>query len=226
MNIEGLSATTLEKFIGHGWIRTFADLYDLEKHREDIVNTPGFGEKSFERLQASIEKSRHCTLAQFIAGLGIPMVGRHAGRTIDEYFSGDWDAFEQAIKDGFDFTGLTDFGEIMHNNIYKWYADADEALLWRPLLEKIEFVKERNTMNTNNNTPFFGKTIVATGKLMNYTRSEIQDKILSLGAKPGSSVTKNTDYLIVGEKAGSKLAKAQQLGVMTLTEDEFEAMLA
>lgn len=226
MNIEGLSATTLEKFIGHGWIRTFADLYDLEKHREDIVTTPGFGEKSFERLQASIEKSRHCTLAQFIAGLGIPMVGRHAGRTIDEYFSGDWDAFEQAIKDGFDFTGLTDFGEIMHNNIYKWYADADEALLWRPLLEKIEFVKERNTMNTNNNTPFFGKTIVATGKLMNYTRSEIQDKILSLGAKPGSSVTKNTDYLIVGEKAGSKLAKAQQLGVKTLTEDEFEAMLA
>lgn len=77
MDIEGLSATTLEKFIGHGWIRNFGDLYDLEQHREEIVSTEGFGEKSFERLQASIEKSRNCTLAKFIAGLGIPMVGRH-----------------------------------------------------------------------------------------------------------------------------------------------------
>lgn len=81
-------------------------------------------------------------------------------------------------------------------------------------------------MSINKNNPFFGKTIVATGKLENYTRDGIQTKILELGAKPGSSVSKNTDYLIVGEKAGSKLAKAQQLGVKTLTENEFEEMLA
>lgn len=81
-------------------------------------------------------------------------------------------------------------------------------------------------MSINKNNPFFGKTIVATGKLENYTRDGIQTKILELGAKPGSSVSKNTDYLIVGEKAGSKLAKAQQLGVKTLTEKEFEEMLA
>ena len=117
MNIEGLSATTLEKFIGHGWIRNFGDLYDLEKHREDIITAEGFGVKSYERLQASIEKSRHCTLAQFIAGLGIPMVGRHAGRDLDRYFHGSWESFEQAIQDGFDFTKLPDFGETMHNNI-------------------------------------------------------------------------------------------------------------
>lgn len=78
MNIEGLSETTLEKLIGHGWIHTFADLYDLEQHRDAIIQTDGFGEKSFERLQAAIEKSRSCTLAKFIAGLGIPTVGRHA----------------------------------------------------------------------------------------------------------------------------------------------------
>lgn len=81
-------------------------------------------------------------------------------------------------------------------------------------------------MSINKNNPFFGKIIVATGKLENYTRDGIQTKILELGAKPGSSVSKNTDYLIVGEKAGSKLAKAQQLGVKTLTEKEFEEMLA
>lgn len=226
MDIEGLSATTLEKFIGHGWIRNFGDLYDLEQHREEIVSTEGFGKKSFERLQASIEKSRNCTLAKFIAGLGIPMVGRHAGRDLDAYFHGSWDAFENAIISGFDFTQLPDFGETMHKNIYQWYQDAEEAKLWRPLLSKINFIKESSTMNTNYNTPFYGKTVVATGKLENYTRDGIQAKLLELGAKPSSSVTKKTDYLIVGEKAGSKLAKAQQLGIRTLTEEQFEDMLA
>jgi hypothetical protein len=226
MNIEGLSQTTLSKFLGHGWIRNFGDLYELEKYRDEFLQTPGFGEKSFERLLASIEKSRHCTLARFIAGLGIPMVGRHAGRDLDRYFGGSWEAFEQAIQDGFDFTQLHDFGETMNNNIYIWYADAEEANLWRPLLNHIEFVKETSTMTTYTTNPFAGKTVVATGKLMNYTRDGIQNKLLSLGANPASSVTKKTDYLIVGEKAGSKLAKAQQLGIETLTEEEFEQMLA
>ena len=225
MNIEGLSEVTLEKFIGHGWIRNFGDLYELEKHRDEIIQTDGFGVKSFERLQASIEKSRHCTLAKFIAGLGIPMVGRHAGRDLDRWFGGSWDAFDQAIQDGFDFTQLPDFGQTMHSNIYTWYADAEEAKLWRPLLHHIDFVKENTTMTANTTNPFAGKTVVATGKLQNYTRDGIQMKLLSLGANPASSVTKKTDYLIVGEKAGSKLTKAQQLGIRTLTEEEFEAML-
>lgn len=226
MGIEGLSEKTLEQFLSRGWVHTFADLYDLEQHRDAIVQTEGFGEKSFERLQASIEKSRHCTLAKFIAGLGIPMVGRHAGRDLDRFFHGSWEAFEQAIRDGFDFTQLPDFGETMHKNIYQWYASENEAKLWRPLLEKIEFTKENVTMNDAMKTPFLGKTVVATGKLEHYTRDGIQNKLLELGAKPASSVTKKTDYLIVGEKAGSKLTKAQQLGIRTLTEQEFEEMLA
>lgn len=227
MNIEGLSATTLEKLIGHGWVHNFGDLYELERHREEIIKTEGFGEKSFERLQAAIEKSRCCTLAKFIAGLGIPMVGRHAGRDLDCYFHGSWAEFEAAILNGFDFTQLPDFGETMHNNIYTWYADAQEAKLWRPLLRKIQFeTKENLTMETTMNNPFAGKTVVATGKLEHYTRDGIQEKLLSLGAHPSSAVSKKTDYLIVGEKAGSKLTKAQQLGVKTLTEQEFEDMLA
>lgn len=225
MDIEGLSATTLEKFIGHGWIRNFGDLYTLERHREEIINTEGFGVKSFERLQASIDKSRKCTLAKFIAGLGIPMVGRHAGRIIDKACGGSWELFEKGLQDGFDLTILPDFGTTMHENIYNWYADPEEAKLWRPLLKHITFIKESHDM-TNASNPFAGKTVVATGKLMNYTRDGIQTKLLELGAKPGSSVSKNTDYLIVGEKAGSKLAKAQQLGIPMLTEAEFEVMLA
>lgn len=227
MNIEGLSATTLEKLIGHGWVRNFGDLYELEQHREDIVRTEDFGERSFDRLQAAIEKSRRCTLAKFISGLGIPMVGRHAGRDLDRYFHGSWAEFEAAILNGFDFTQLPDFGETMHNNIYTWYADAQEAKLWRPLLRKIQFeTKENLTMETTMNNPFAGKTVVATGKLEHYTRDGIQEKLISLGAHPSGAVSKKTDYLIVGEKAGSKLTKAQQLGVKTLTEQEFEDMLA
>lgn len=225
MNIEGLSERTLELLLSHGWLHNFSDLYKLEQHREEIIQTENFGVKSFERLQASIEKSRHCTLAQFIAGLGIPMVGRHAGRDLDRYFHGSWEEFEQAIQNNFDFTRLPDFGEVMHNNIYTWYADAEERKLWHPLLDHIEFKKENETMETIKNNPFEGKTVVATGKLENYTRDGIQAMLLSLGARPSSSVTKKTDYLIAGAKAGSKLNKAQELGIRILNEDEFEAMI-
>lgn len=226
MGIEGLSETTLEKFIQRGWVKNFGDLFQLEQHKEEIVSTPGFGEKSFARIQAAVDKRRTCTLNQFIAGLGIPQVGRHAGRDLNKYFKGSWDDFEQAIRDGFDFTQLPDFGQIMHDNIYSWYADTEAEKLWRPALKHITFEKETETMNEHMNNPFAGKTVVATGKLENYSRDGIQMKLLSLGAKPASSVSKNTDYLIVGEKAGSKLTKAQSLGVKTLTEQEFLNMLA
>ena len=110
--------------------------------------------------------------------------------------------------------------------IYNWYNDAGESRLWRPVLKHITFLKEENTMPDMQNNPFAGKTVVATGKLENYTRDGIQMKLLSLGARPASSVSKKTDYLIVGESAGSKLTKAQTLGIKTLTEQEFLQMLA
>ena len=226
MDIEGLSTVTLEKFIGHGWIRNFGDLYKLERYREEIIHTEGFGVKSYERLHAAIEKSRDCTLAKFIAGLGIPLVGRHAGRDLDRVFHGSWAEFEAAILNHFDFTVLPGFGQSMHDNIYTWYADAKEEKLWRPLLEKVRFVKEETNMDAIKKTPLWGKIVVATGKLERYTRGGIQDKLLEMGARPASAVTRKTDYLIVGEKAGSKLTKAQQLGIRTLTEKEFEDMLS
>ena len=225
MNIEGLSEKTLTKFIGKGWIHNFADLYQLERYKNEIISTEGFGEKSFARLQASIEKSRNCNLAKFIAAMGIPLVGRTAGRTISRYFHGDWIAFENALQSHFDFTNLEDFGAAMNESLYKWYSDKENKRLWYPLLEILTFKKEEVTMSAKGNI-FTGKTVVATGKLANYTRNEINDKILSLGAKAGSSVSKNTDYLIVGEKAGSKLQKAQAYGVTILTEQEFEKMIA
>ena len=227
MEIEGLAEQTLETFVQRGWVKNFGDLYELERHKADIIACPGFGEKSFARLQAAIDKRRTCTLNQFIAAVGIPEVGRHAGRILNRHFGGDWNAFEQAIQEGYNFTQLQDFGKVMHDNIYAWYNNAEEAKLWRPVLNHITFLKEDTTMSENlNNNPFAGKTVVATGKLENYTRDSIQMKLLELGAKPASSVSKKTDYLIVGEKAGSKLDKAKSLGVKILTEEEFEYMLA
>lgn len=227
MNIEGLSETRIQALIDAGLLKNLGDLYNLRPRFVTMADIPRFGPTLVERLLNSIEKSRTCSLNRFIAGLGIPMVGRTAGRVLSEHFDGDWDAFEQAIKDGYDFTQLNDFGQTMHDNIYAWYADEAEALFWRPLLQYITFNKEEKIiMNTNQNNPFAGKTVVATGKLENYTRDGIDMELLSLGAKPAHSVSKKTDYVIVGEGAGSKLTKARDLGITTLTETEFEAMKA
>ena len=225
MEIKGLDEQTLMTFVQHGWVKDYGDLYELEQHREEIIETPGFGEKSFLRLQKAVDERRSCTLNQFIAALGIPEVGRHAGRILNQKFGGSWESFEQAILEHFDFTQLEDFGQVMNDNIYNWYNDAEEAKLWRPALSHITFMKEENVMHEVQDNPFAGKTVVATGKLENYTRDGIQMKLLSLGARPASSVSKKTDYLIVGENAGSKLTKAQTLGVKTLTEQEFLQML-
>ena len=227
MNLEGFSEKTLYRLLEAGLVKNLGDLYELRPHAVKIARLPGFGPKLVQRLLDAVDASRQRTLAQFIAGLGIPMVGRSAGRILNAHCGGDWDAFEQAIHTGFDFTQLQDFGQTMNDNIYAWYADTEEAEFWRPLLKHITFIKtkkENESMTTNN--PFYGKTVVATGKLENYTRDGIQTKLLMLGAKPGNAVSKNTDYLIVGENAGSKLDKAHQFGVPTLTEAQFETMLA
>jgi len=224
MDITGLSQKILERLVANGWIKDFGDLYRLDRYRTEFINSPGFGEKLFDRLQASIEESRHCALNQFISGLGIPMVGRSAARTLNTHFQGDWNQFEKAIQEQYDFTQLPDFGQIMHDNIYAWYADDAAAKLWRPVLDQITFQEMVSEIKTIDN-PFVDKIIVASGKLENYSRDGIQEKLIELGAKPTNAVSKKTDYLIVGEGAGSKLSKAQELGIPTLSETQFEDML-
>ena len=127
-----------------------------------------------------------------------------------------------------------ELGDTMSSNLHEWFRNSDHLLLWGSLQKELHFEngldaeasREENNMNKTTNNTFAGCTIVATGKLENFTRDGINAKIISLGATPGSSVTKKTDYLICGEKAGSKLAKAEQLGVKILTEQEFLDMLS
>ena len=225
MNIEGLSEATLEKFIGRGWIHTYMDIYHLNEHAKEIVQVEGFGEKSWQRLWAAIEQSRNTTFERYLIAMDIPMIGNTASRVLCRQFHGSLEEFEDAVNHQYDFTQLPDFGETYHNNIHQWFCEEENRYIWEELQRMMNIEKTvTKAENTNQDNPFSGLTIVVTGKVEPYTRSGINEMIESLGARAGSSVSSRTDYLICGEKAGSKLSKARELGVKVLTPDEFFRM--
>jgi DNA ligase (NAD+) len=222
MNIEGLSDATLEKFIERGWLNKFTDIYRLDEHAQEIQQLDGFGEKSWRRLWDAIQSSRITTFERFVVAMDIPMIGRTASRELSRYFNGDLKALETAIASGFDFTQLNDFGEVLHRNIHTWFKSENNLQLWKELQAMITINK--NTITSAAANPFIGRTIVVTGTLEHFSRNTINAKIESLGAKAGSAVSKATDFLICGDKAGSKLDKALTLGVTVLSEQEFLQM--
>lgn len=228
MNIKGISEATLARLIELGYLKNFHDLYHLDRYREEIIALEGFGVKSYEKMQTAINESRNTTFARYLVAMNIPMIGRTASRELDRHFNGSLRKFELAAMEHFDFTCLQDFGETMRDNIHGWFHDSDHILLWRTLQKEFHFEerKEETIMTEKQNNPFAGSTIVATGKLENFTRDGINSKIISLGATTGNSVTKKTDYLICGEKAGSKLKKAQELGITILSEQQFIGMIS
>jgi len=152
--------------------------------------------------------------------MDIPMIGRTASRELCRYFNGDLNAFKAAAVNEFNFTQLNDFGEVLHRNIHEWFSKKENLHLWKEL-QNMTKINNTSTIAATTNNPFSGRTIVVTGTLVHFTRNSINAKIEELGAKAGSTVSKNTDYLIAGEKAGSKLDKARSLGVPILTEPEF-----
>ena len=234
MNIKGLSEATPDQLIRLGALKNYQDLYHLDRYRKEIIALEGFGEKSYENLIASINESRNTTFVRFLVAMDIPLIGRTASSILDRHFHGSLRELKLAALDRFDFTCLEGIGDIMSSNLHKWFRNPNNLLLWGSLQNELHFENgldaqtsgDENNMNETTNNTFAGCTIVATGKLENFTRDGINAKIISLGATPGSSVTKKTDYLICGEKAGSKLAKAEQLGVKILTEQEFLEMLS
>ncbi|MCC8026693.1 MAG: NAD-dependent DNA ligase LigA [Clostridium sp.] len=224
MDIEGLSEATLEKFIGRGWLHSFMDIYRLDEHREEIIRMDGFGEKSWQRLWDAIQASRNTTFERYLIAMDIPMIGNTASRELCRVFDGSLARFEAAVDGGYDFTQLADFGDTLHQNIHNWFRDEENRYLWEELQMMMNIEKKDMMTAIAQDSPFAGKTIVVTGKVEPYTRDGINAKIASLGAHPGSSVSKNTDYLICGEKAGSKLQKAQALGVTVLSPAQFFQM--
>lgn len=221
MNIEGLSEATLEKFMYKGFIRTYSHIYNLEQFKDEIINMDGFGKKSYDRLIKSIEQSKNTDLYRLIYGFGIPNIGKSSSKIIAKEFNNDVEEFINNIST-FNYSNLEDFGSVAHNSIINWATDENINEL-KAIVKHLNIKK--SVLKQDVVSPFFGKTIVATGSLNNYTRTSIQEKLESLGAKVPGSVSKKTDYLLAGENAGSKLKKAEDLGVAILTEEEFENML-
>lgn len=225
MNIVGLSEAILEKFIGKGWLHSYMDIFFLDKHRSEIVQMEGFGVRSWQNLWDAIQHSRITTFEQYLTAMDIPMVGSTASKAICQRFRGNLAEFETAVCQSFDFTQLPDFGETLHRNIHQWFRSEENWTIWTEL-RRLVCIKtyQPPAASTDMSNPFVGKTLVVTGKVEPYTRDGINEKIESLGAHAGSSVSSKTDYLICGENAGSKLAKAQELGIKILSPDEFFRM--
>lgn len=220
MNIEGFSDKTAEQFVDKGIINTVADLYNLEPQKDKITTLEKFGERKYEKLIKSVEASKKCSLFQLVYGLGISNVGLKTAKDLSKHFKTLANIKNATI---FQLLEVSEVGEIIADSVYQWFNSERNIALLDALLThlKIEEVKEAITIEN----PFLGKTVVVTGTLTNYGRTDIKNKLEGLGAKVSGSVSKKTDYVLCGKEAGSKLDKAMELGIKTITEAEFEDML-
>lgn len=226
MNIEGLSEGTLEKLIGRGFLHSFMDIYQLDRYKDEVIKMDGYGERSWQRLWDAIQRSRDTTFERYMIAMDIPMVGNTASRTLSRQFNASLEAFEDAIFQQFDFTQLPDFGETLHKNIHAWFQSEENWYTWAELRNYVTIAPPVAPVPIAvPGNPFMGKTVVVTGKVEPYSRTGINAKIEALGARAVSSVSSKTDYLICGENAGSKLEKAQSLGITVLTPAEFFRMI-
>ena len=218
MNIDGLSEKILEKLISLGYISDFKSIYGLSVHQNELVLLDGFGEKSVKKLLSAVEKSRDVKLENFIAALGIPNIGLSAAKTISNYFEGDFERFINAYKDCFDWTLLDDFGDVMAANL-ELYLDEHINNITE-LANEMRFVLPK----ISNDNSLEGLKFCITGSF-SQSRDELKKKLETKGAKFVSSISKNLDVLFCGDKAGSKLTKAQSLGVKIAYENELMKIL-
>ena len=220
VNIIGLSSAKLEQLIDFGIIKEFKDLYSIEKNKDKIVNMEGFGEKSYENLKKSIEKSREIEPNHFLYALGIEEIGKSTSRDIMKYLHYDFEKiFEQNYTD---FIKIDGIGEKMANNLVIYLGKNEEMI--RELMKEFTFIipeiNEKETALTN-------KTFVITGKLHIYAnRDALKKEIENNGGKVSNSVSSKTNYLINNDSTSnsSKNKKAKELGIQIITEDEFEKM--
>ena len=223
MNIDGLSEATLEKFIDLGYIKTFEDIYLLDRYKDEIINLEGFGEKSWNKLWKSIEKSKNCKLENYLVALSIPLIGKTAAKIISKHFGGNYQDLINACCSGFDFTQLNDFGDKMNESVHNWFNDDYRTtnLEGSNLIKMLNF-EEEPKVEVDEGNFCFGKTFVVTGKFSK-PRSYYEELITSNGGKLAGSVSKKTDYLLTDnpDSGSSKAEKAKSLGIPVLSEEEF-----
>lgn len=218
MDIRGMSEATIQYLISNKLIKSFKDIYYLQDHYSFLIRLDGFGKKSVDKLLKSIENSRNVKLENFIAALGIPNIGLSASKTISQYCDGDYNGFISNWFYGFDWTKLDDFGSVMADNIQD-YINKHYKEIYELAKEMNFIVEEKSTDNSLDGLKF-----CITGSF-SQPRDGLKKALEAKGAKFVSSVSKSLDILFAGEKAGSKLTKAQQLGVRVANEEELMNML-
>ncbi len=219
MNIDGLGQAVVTSLVDAGLIADAADLYTLTA--EQVVKLERMGPKSAQNLINAIAVSKQAGLSRLLFGLGIRFVGAKAAATLARHF-GDIDLLRQAAEE--DLTALDEIGPRIAESVVEYFARPEtEQLLTKLAAAGVKLTEEKR--RTTEGLPLSGKTFVLTGTLPTLTRSDAAALIESKGGKVASSVSKKTDYVVAGEEAGSKLDKAQQLGITVLNEQELQHLL-
>ena len=227
LNIDGLSESTLEKFISLGWLKSIKDIYHLSDYKGRMYSLSGFGKKSVDKLLSNIEASRKTSFERFLYSLSIPMVGKSASRMISEAVDHDLGAFmqEMTIQGAKYFNHLPGIGDSIINSLDS-YFNKHCSDIWE-LSKEFTFEKEKISSILENNT-LDGKTFVITGKLERFENRDVaKSTIESCGGKVGSSVNSKTNYLVNNDinSNSSKNKKAKELGISIITENQLLEML-
>ena len=221
MDIDGLGERWLISFFEHGLIKTVADIYQLHKHTNDLINFEKLGEKSVNNILAAIEASKHTTLARFIYALGIRGVGESTAQNLAQQF-GELAPLMQADIDAL--LQTPDVGAITAELVHEFFR-APHNIEVIDALQAAGVHWDAVEAVSADGLPLDGQTWVITGALASMARDEAKAKLQALGAKVSGSISAKTTALLAGEKAGSKLTKAEKLGVKVVGEDEFLAMV-
>ena len=217
MDIDGMGIAVVENLVGAGLVKTPGDLYFL--HEEDIAKLDRMGKKSAQNLISAIENSKSQDLSRLIYAFGIRQVGQKAGKVLAAHFK-TLDALETATLE--ELTAIDDIGEITAHSLLEWMSSPQS----RHLISRLrEAGVNMTATDRGDDQRFAGMIFVLTGALERFTRDEATELIEARGGKAASSVSKKTTYVVAGESAGSKLRKAQELGIQILTEDDFSALL-
>lgn len=220
MNIEGLSEKIIKVLYENCGVKTFSDLYKLTV--DNLTGLEGFKEKKINNLLSSIEKSKNCKLANFIDAISIDDVGEKTSKDLARKFK----TLENIKNASFeDLLNVKDIGETIAQNIYTFFKNENNLKEIDLLLSLGVKIEEELEILVNTDSPFYNKKVVLTGSLENFKRSEATKIIEDLGGEVVSSVSKNTDLVLVGADAGSKLQKAQSLGIKTISEEEFKNLI-
>ena len=218
MNIDGISEATLERFIAEGFLHRLSDIYKLSDYKDRIVVLDGFGEKSYNNMLSSIEKSRKCTMEGFLYGLGISGIGVANAKLIVRYFKSDFDRIMNATAA--ELCEIEGVGDVMARDFTEYMSKADKREEIERLLSEIEFVIEENTAEQD----LEGKTFVITGSLNSFPNRDALKKVIEdRGGKVSGSVSSKTSYLINNDinSNSSKNKNAKKLGVPIITEEDF-----